>query len=363
LQLNFVNLTSKTLQKWNMKKSWHPLLIKNQERVWKEEQKALEEQKKLTQLMKEKEEERQLQELRKLQESAGGRKGPERLDWMYAAGPNQSSSAKAQELEDFLLGKKSVGKLIDNSTALSKLSESKDVFTSAMNPNANSYRDTQSKIREDPLLLIKKTEQANIKAIFTNPIKMKELKEIHIIITINIVAQRSDIDLAVGPRLLQKSDIDLAVGPRLPQKRDIDLTVGPRLPQKGDTVLIVGPRLHQKGDIVLIVGPRLPHGGVIGATVLCDGIIMRGMIVQKLQQMMDDAKKLKEDRKKRVDDINREEKEEEIKVAEHKKRTFESGSYSEYLKNAYKDAYSSSSSFDLGERVRRHRGTLQKAGE
>ncbi|CAG8791215.1 17808_t:CDS:2 [Cetraspora pellucida] len=165
----------------NMKKSWHPLLIKNQERVWKEEQKAQEEQKKLTQLMKEKEEERQLQELRKLQENAGGKKGPERLDWMYAAGPNQSSSAKAQELEDFLLGKKSVDKLIDNGTALSKLSsDSKDIFISTMNPNANTYRDTQAKIREDPLLLIKKTEQANIKAIVTNPLKMKELKEVYV---------------------------------------------------------------------------------------------------------------------------------------------------------------------------------------
>ncbi|CAG8688653.1 16761_t:CDS:2, partial [Racocetra fulgida] len=171
-----------------MKKSWHPLLIKNQERVWKEEQKALEEQKKLTQLMKEKEEERQLQELRKLQESAGGKKGPERLDWMYAAGPNQSSSAKAQELEDFLLGKKSVDKLIDNGTAL---------------------------------------------------------------ITTNIITQ--------------------------------------------------------KGDIGLAVGLYLPQENVIGVAVLYDGIIMKGMIIQ----MMDDAKKLTEERRKRVDDVNREEKEEE----------------------------------------------------
>ncbi|CAG8628149.1 5574_t:CDS:2 [Rhizophagus irregularis] len=147
----------------NMKKSWHPLLIKNQERVWKEEQKASEEQKKLNQLKKEKEEERQLQELRQIQESAGGRKGQERLDWMYAAGPNQSSSAKAQELEDYLLGKKRIDSLIEQGTSIDKLSaDSKEIFSSISNPNANNYRDTQSKIREDPLFLIKKTEQANI---------------------------------------------------------------------------------------------------------------------------------------------------------------------------------------------------------
>ncbi|RHZ77094.1 hypothetical protein Glove_186g157 [Diversispora epigaea] len=162
----------------NMKKSWHPLLIKNQERVWKEEQKALEEQKKLAQLKKEKEEERQLQELRKLQEASGGRKGPERLDWMYAAAPNQSNSAKVQEMEDFLLGKKRVDSLVEQGTSADKLSaNSKEIFINAGNPNANTYRDTQSKIREDPLLIIKKIEQANIKAIVTNPLKMKELKE------------------------------------------------------------------------------------------------------------------------------------------------------------------------------------------
>jgi len=155
----------------NMKKSWHPLLIKNQERVWKEEQKALEEQKKLNQLKKEKEEERQLQELRQIQESAGGRKGQERLDWMYAAGPNQSSSAKAQELEDYLLGKKRIDSLIEQGTSIEKLSvDSKEIFSSISNPNANNYRDTQSKIREDPLFLIKKTEQANIKSIVSNPL-------------------------------------------------------------------------------------------------------------------------------------------------------------------------------------------------
>jgi hypothetical protein len=49
------------------------------------------------------------------------RKGQERLDWMYAAGPNQSSSAKAQEMEDFLLGKKRVDSLIEQGTSIDKV--------------------------------------------------------------------------------------------------------------------------------------------------------------------------------------------------------------------------------------------------
>ncbi|KAJ1962827.1 RNA-splicing factor, partial [Dispira parvispora] len=47
----------------NMKKSWHPMTYRNQEKLWKAEQKAAEEQKKLEQLRKEKEEERELQDL------------------------------------------------------------------------------------------------------------------------------------------------------------------------------------------------------------------------------------------------------------------------------------------------------------
>jgi len=81
-------------------------------------------------------------------------------------------------MEDYLLGKKRVDSLVQQGNTLSQLSaDSKDIFINAMNPNANTYRDTQSKVREDPLLMIKKIEQDNIKAIVTNPIKLKELRE------------------------------------------------------------------------------------------------------------------------------------------------------------------------------------------
>jgi len=57
--------------------------LKNQERVWIEEKKALEE-KRLDQLCKEKEEERQLQELQRLQEEQTGKKKVDKLEWMYS---------------------------------------------------------------------------------------------------------------------------------------------------------------------------------------------------------------------------------------------------------------------------------------
>lgn len=94
-----------------MKKSWHPLLIKNQARVWEEEHKALEEKKKLDQLRKEREEERQMQELQRLQEEQTGRKRVDKLEWMYAT-PATGSSTNPNDLEDYLLGKKRVDKML-----------------------------------------------------------------------------------------------------------------------------------------------------------------------------------------------------------------------------------------------------------
>ncbi|KAI9248308.1 hypothetical protein BDA99DRAFT_233298 [Phascolomyces articulosus] len=96
----------------NLKKSWHPATLKNQERVWKEERKHAEEQRKIEQMKKELMEERQLQELQQLQEQAGQKQRSDRLDWMYAS-PNQSGGAgNKDEMEQYLLGKKSVDDLI-----------------------------------------------------------------------------------------------------------------------------------------------------------------------------------------------------------------------------------------------------------
>jgi hypothetical protein len=71
----------------------------------------LEEKKKLDQLRKEKEEERQMQELQRLQEEQTGRKRQEKLDWMYAT-PATGSTQNANDLEDYLLGKKRVDQIL-----------------------------------------------------------------------------------------------------------------------------------------------------------------------------------------------------------------------------------------------------------
>ncbi|KAG6911614.1 hypothetical protein DXG01_011917 [Tephrocybe rancida] len=157
----------------NMKKSWHPLLLKNQERVWLEEKKALEEKKKLDQLRKEKEEERQLQELQRLQEEQTGKKRTEKLEWMYAT-PATGSSQNANDLEDYLLGKKRVDKIL-TADENAKVGASHKNFIAVQ--NANSVRDIASKIREDPLLAIKQQEQAALQSLMSNPLRLREMQE------------------------------------------------------------------------------------------------------------------------------------------------------------------------------------------
>ncbi|KAA1468013.1 hypothetical protein DENSPDRAFT_927029 [Dentipellis sp. KUC8613] len=157
----------------NMKKSWHPLLLKNQERVWLEEKKALEEKKKLDQLRKEKEEERQLQELQRLQEEQTGKKRAEKLEWMYTT-PATGSSQNPNDLEDYLLGKKRVDKILI-ANEHEKVGAAHKNFIAVQ--NANSIRDTSAKIREDPLFAIKQQEAAAYEALMSNPLRLREMQE------------------------------------------------------------------------------------------------------------------------------------------------------------------------------------------
>ncbi|CAE7224350.1 unnamed protein product [Rhizoctonia solani] len=157
----------------NMKKSWHPLLMKNQERVWLEEKKALEEKKKLDQLRKELEEERQLQELQRLQEAQTGKKKVEKLEWMYAT-PASGGGPSANELEDYLLGKKRVDQMLKGDES-AKVGAAHKNFIAVQ--NANNIRDTAAKIREDPMFAIKQQEQAEYATLMSNPLRLRAMKE------------------------------------------------------------------------------------------------------------------------------------------------------------------------------------------
>lgn len=160
----------------NMKKSWHPALLVNQDKVWQAEKKASEEKKALRQLQKERDEERQLAELQRMQEAQTGKKRVEKLDWMYAA-PTGGDGAMGgrfneRELEDYLLGKKRVDEALR--------AGDKDVGNTSKDfiavQNANSARDTAAKVREDPILAMKKAEQAQLAALMNRPDIRRQLK-------------------------------------------------------------------------------------------------------------------------------------------------------------------------------------------
>ncbi|KIW31594.1 uncharacterized protein PV07_03224 [Cladophialophora immunda] len=157
----------------NLKKSWHPVLMSNQKKVWEEEKKALEERKKIDQIMKERAEERAIQELEELQEAAGGRKRQARVDWMYN-GPSSGQTGTTEEMEGYLLGKRRIDGLLKG-TENQKLEKSakEDSFIAVQ--NANTARDTAAKIREDPMLAIKKQEQAAYDAMMNDPVKRRLL--------------------------------------------------------------------------------------------------------------------------------------------------------------------------------------------
>jgi hypothetical protein len=157
----------------NLKKSWHPVLMSNQKKVWEEEKKALEERKKVDQIMKERAEERAIQELENLQEAAGGSKRLSRVDWMYN-GPSSGQAGTTEEMEGYLLGKRRIDGLIKGSEN-QKLEKSAPEESFMALQNANTARDTAAKIREDPMLAIKKQEQAAYEAMMNDPIKRKLL--------------------------------------------------------------------------------------------------------------------------------------------------------------------------------------------
>ena len=153
----------------NLKKSWHTQTLQNIEKVWKVEQQAEEERRKTEILKKEKEKERQLEELQRTYEDAGFKKRVERLDWMY-----QGPAGQARDLnEEYLLGKRRVDDKLDQGTI-----NMNEVAVAAPEVSAGlSQRELMMKLREDPLLIIRKKEVQVVEETLQNPLKLKQIRE------------------------------------------------------------------------------------------------------------------------------------------------------------------------------------------
>lgn len=157
----------------NLKKSFHPTLRRNQAAVYDEEQKALAERKRTQQRINEIKEERAKEELQRKLEAAGGRKRVDRVDWMYQ-GPSDGQTGTTEETEAYLLGKRRIDNLIKG-TEHKKLEKDAGQESFMLQQNANNARDTAAKIRDDPLLAIKRQEQATYEAMMNDPIRRRQL--------------------------------------------------------------------------------------------------------------------------------------------------------------------------------------------
>lgn len=158
-----------------MKKSWHPQRSGNIAATQKAETEALAERKKLQQRLQEIEEERRKEEIQKALEAAGGKARPQRVEWMYS-GPNDGQGGDAIESEAYLLGKRRIDKLLqDNDIKKLQKQPSQEVLAAAPAAVVTNARDMATKIREDPLLAIKRQEQQAYEAMMNDPIKRRQL--------------------------------------------------------------------------------------------------------------------------------------------------------------------------------------------
>lgn len=157
----------------NLKKSFHPTLRRNQAAVYDEEQKALAERKRTQQRIDEIKEERAKEELQRQLEAAGGKKRIDRVDWMYQ-GPTDGQAGTTEEMEAYLLGKRRIDNLIKGNEH-EKLEKNAGQESFMALQNANSARDTAAKVRDDPLLAIKRQEQAAYEAMMNDPIRRRQL--------------------------------------------------------------------------------------------------------------------------------------------------------------------------------------------
>ncbi|KAI1738143.1 Pre-mRNA splicing factor-domain-containing protein [Xylaria scruposa] len=158
-----------------LKKSYHPALLKNQAKVYDAEQAALAERKKTEARIQEIKEERAKKEIQEKLEAAGGRKRIDRVDWMYQ-GPSDGQGGTTEELEGFLLGKRRIDTILTRGSDHDNLKKqaSYDALAAPQTSAVNA-RDVAAKIREDPLLAIKRREQEAYEAMMNDPIKRRQL--------------------------------------------------------------------------------------------------------------------------------------------------------------------------------------------
>ena len=337
------------------------------ERIWLEEQKAEEEERRLEQWRKEIDEERQMQELQRLKEEAGHvPRRAERLDWMYASGPSQVKAFRTAEQEAYLLGKKRVDDILDKA-GQQDLDETKanSTFTGLIEgTQANSLRDTQAKIREDPLLLIKRKEQQLMNSVLDNPLKVKQMERKY--------HHRRDDREEHRHRSSRDSERRLDSPER---RRHHHRSQSPprRSRYYTDDQQRSGHHLardrnerdnhrHSSPQRRFEYSPEKRHHKYDGAHSKSLSDANQDNKEQerqrKLQAMTDNAKQIEQDRQLRLNRIANQDLKDEQKDKNARALHFQGDTKSSFIRNTELHVYSGSSTMDLSERLRRQRGQL-----
>jgi hypothetical protein len=148
------------------KKSWHPLTIRNAEKVWLAEQRHTNEMKKMLELQKKLDDERKMMELHSLKDATGKyQKKEERVDFLYRGAPEVTSD-QYLEGKSYDFEKEEKDLITQGQTQLGLLTQKSE----------SEVHDMWAKVREDPLTDILKKRQEQIEKLKDNPIKIERLK-------------------------------------------------------------------------------------------------------------------------------------------------------------------------------------------
>jgi hypothetical protein len=153
------------------KKSWHVNTRKNEEKVWLREQAAEKEAGRVAELQKQLTEERKLEEIRRLERESGNGSlslPTPQVDWMYEGPGVADPSVTAAEQDALLLGQKeatlSTGQGERGVSPAGDLAKPSKLASRVVGPSHVDapdplvLRDAEAKLREDPLLSIRRQQ-------------------------------------------------------------------------------------------------------------------------------------------------------------------------------------------------------------
>lgn len=154
----------------NLKKSWNPALVKNQKKVWQEEQNKLDELKRIRELNKEHDREQEYLQMLKLQHgsdfktkdlSAAEKLRLNKLDWMYKDVPDSKltkNDAGFIERSDELPDKSKVENMLAGNQAI-RAARNMSVMDKVVHASSQSVPKASQRLDDDPLLKIQREQR------------------------------------------------------------------------------------------------------------------------------------------------------------------------------------------------------------